>query len=135
MSRRLLALLAAGALALAACESVIYVPAPAAPEAPPLPPPPPPPEAPRPPEVPPPPPPEAPVPVAELVARLAIGSTAAEAAEVVGRPPDDATTESAAVPATLRWFVDEAGGRWMVYALLRRGKITGAGVARVEVIR
>lgn len=134
-------LAAAGVIALAAalasCERpVVYVPAPAPPTAPPSSPPPPVRPEPPPPVLPPPVvPPAAPVPVAELVARLAVGSTAAEAAEVMGRPPDDATTEAPAVPATLRWFVTDAGERWMVYALLRRGRVTLAGSTRVEVIR
>lgn len=139
MSLRAHLLAVAGALALAAalggCESVVYVRPPAAP---PVAPPPivAPPEAP-PPILPPPvvPPPAAPVPVAELVARLAVGSTAAEAAEVFGRPPDNVAPETLAAPGTLRWFVEDAGARWMVYALMRGGKVTGAGATRVEVIR
>lgn len=134
MSRRVALLLATLAL-LPGCERpIVYVPAPAPPTAP-RPPPPPPPETPRPPEDPPPPPPDVPVPVAELVARLAVGSTIAEAAEVMGRPADNVAPESTAAPATLRWFVEDAGARWMVYALTVGGRVTGAGATRVEVIR
>lgn len=141
MSIRAHLLAAAGAfalaVALAGCESVVYVPAPAPPAAPPAPLPPPPLPEPPPPVLPPPvvPPPAAPVPVAELVARLAVGSTAAEAAEVFGRPPDNVAPETPAAPGTLRWFVEDSGARWMVYALMRGGKVTGAGSTRVEVIR
>lgn len=140
MSLRAHLFAAAGALvlavALAGCESVVYVPAPAPPAAPSAPPPPPVLPEPPPPVLPPPVvPPSNPAPVAELVARLVVGSTAAEAAGAMGRPPDNIAPESAAAPGTLRWFVEDAGARWMVYALTVGGRVTGAGATRVEVIR
>lgn len=112
-------------LALAACDSFVYAPGPGpgAP-APPTPAPPPVPQ-------PPPDPPEAPVAVAELVARLAAGSTAAEAEEVFGRAADNVAPAFGPAPETRRWFVVEADQKWMVYAVFRAGKVTGAGSAKV----
>lgn len=114
--------------ALAGCQApIVYVPAPdpVAP-APPTPAPPPVPQP------PPDPPPDAPVAVAELVARLAAGSTVAEADEVFGRPPDNVAPAFGPAPETRRWFVTEAGQKWMVYAVFLGGKVTGAGSAKVQ---
>lgn len=91
----------------------------------------------QPPANPPPPvtPPDAPVPVAELVARLAAGSTVAEAEQVFGRPPDNIAPAFGPAPETRRWFVKEGGQTWAVYAIFRNGKVAGAGSARVEEVK
>lgn len=72
-----------------------------------------------------------PLPVAEYVARLAVGSTEAEAAEVFGRPPDNVSPASGPAPLVHRWYVTEAGQKWAVHAAFRDGKVTSAGSARV----
>ena len=72
-----------------------------------------------------------PLPVAEYVARLAVGSTEAEAAEVFGRPPDNIAPASGPAPETRRWYVTEAGQKWAVYAVMRNGRVSSAGSARV----
>ncbi len=113
-------------LALAGCGTIW------APVAPPAPPP-----VVQPPDIPPPPvtpPPEAPVPVAELVARLAVGSTAAEADEVFGRPPDNISPAFGPAPETRRWFVTEAGQKWAIHAVFRNARLTVAGASKVETI-
>lgn len=91
----------------------------------------------QPPVDPPPPvtPPDAPVPVAELVARLAAGSTVAEAEQVFGRPADNVAPAFGPAPETRRWFVKEAGQTWAVYAIFRNGEVAGAGSARVEEVK
>lgn len=80
-------------------------------------------------------PPEAPVPVTELVARLAVGSTPAEADEVFGRPPDNIAPAFGPAPETRRWFVKQDGQTWAVYAVMRGGKVSSAGAAKVEEVR
>lgn len=91
----------------------------------------------QPPQPPPPPvtPPEAPVPVAELVARLAVGSTVAEADEVFGRPADNVAPAFGPAPETRRWFVTEAGQRWAVHAVFRNARLSWAGATKVEEIK
>lgn len=76
-------------------------------------------------------PPDAPLPVAEYVARLAVGSTEAEAAEVFGRPPDNVSPASGPAPLVHRWYVSASDGKWAVHAAFRDGKVTSAGSARV----
>jgi hypothetical protein len=72
-----------------------------------------------------------PLPVAEYVARLAVGSTEAEAAEVFGRPPDNVSPASGPAPLVHRWYVVDGGQKWAVHAAFRDGKVTSAGSARV----
>ena len=81
------------------------------------------------------PPPEAPVPVAELVARLAVGSTVAEANEVFGRAPDNISPAFGPAPETRRWFVTEGGQTWAVHAVFRNAKLSAAGATKVEEVR
>ena len=69
--------------------------------------------------------------VTELVARLAAGSTVAEAEEVFGRAADNVAPAFGPAPETRRWFVVEAGQKWVVYAVFAAGKVTGAGSARI----
>lgn len=76
-------------------------------------------------------PPDAPVPVAELVARLAVGSTVAETEEVMGRAPDLVVPASGPAPETRRWYVADGGSKWAVYVVMRSGKVSSAGSAKI----
>lgn len=91
----------------------------------------------QPPVDPPPPvtPPDAPVPVAELVARLAVGSTLAEAEQVMERPADMVAPAFGPAPETRRWFVRDAGATWAVFVVMRSGKVSSAGSAKVEEVK
>lgn len=136
-------LLAALALALAGCAYVepppVHVPGPAEPppvEEPPVPPPP---EGPADPAPPPPdlPPVPAPPPgtVSAAFDAVAVGQTVAEAAAAVGLTPT-VVPASGPAPSTARWAIEDESGSWTVYATLdASGRVTGKGVARVEVIR
>lgn len=76
-------------------------------------------------------PPEAPVSVKELVARLAVGSTEAETVEVMGRGPDLVVPASGPAPETRRWYVSFEGSKYAVYVVMRNGKVSSAGSAKI----
>jgi hypothetical protein len=122
-----------GALAFLAfgCQApVVYVPGPPVDAPPPVvhPPPPPP--------VTPPPPVQTPAPVADVLARIVVGSSLAEATAVMGAPPR-VVPAGEATPKTARWDVtDPGGGTWMVYVVLDgTNRVVTKGASRVEVIR
>ncbi len=118
---------------LGACSSgVLWVPGPAEP-GPGLPPPPPPPPAMGDPE---PPPSPGPVPgqVAAVLERIRIGATRAEAIAAVGSAPEPGPSGGAG-PELLRWFVAEAEARFLVWAAVEAGVVTGKGSSPVEVVR
>lgn len=91
-----------------------------------------PPEAPPPVSPPPVVPPDAPLSVAEYVARLAVGSTEAEASEVFGRPPDNISPASGPAPEVRRWYVPAPDGKWAIHVVMRNGKVTSAGSSKVQ---
>jgi len=113
------------------CATYVPVPPPSAPpiEQPPVTPPTLPPT--QPPTTPPATPPEAPVSIKELVARLAVGSTEAEANEVFGRSPDLVVPAAGSAPETRRWYVREAGTKYAVYVVMRNGRVSSAGSAKI----
>lgn len=88
----------------------------------------------QPPVDPPPPvtPPDAPVPVTELVARLAAGSTVAEAEQVFGRPADNVAPASGPAPEVRRWYVVAPDGKWAIHVVMRGGKVVSAGSSKVR---